>query len=153
MSDPRLPVTGGCLCGAIGYRSDAPPLRGAYCHCSICRRSYGGLFGVFLRFGPTLRFLQGAPASYRSSGFGERGFCADCGSGLTFRYDGNPDVWVTVGSLDHPEHWPLTPDADWGPSRHVETDSRVPWHLPADGLPQAPGDALAALKDAARRHR
>ena len=91
------------------------------------------------------------PASYRSSGFARRGFCAACGSGLTFTYDGNPDTWVTLGSLDHPEDWPMTPDADWGPSRHVEIDSRVPWHLPADGLPQATGDALAALKAAGQR--
>ena len=26
-------------------------------------------------------------------------------------YEGNPNVWALVGSLDHPEDWPLTKDA------------------------------------------
>ena len=29
-------------------------------------------------------------------------------------YDGNQDVWVLFGSLDHPEDWPLTKDAVLG---------------------------------------
>ena len=151
MAEPHLPVTGGCLCAAIRYVSDAPPVRGAFCHCSICRRSYG-LLGAFLRFGPGVRFERGAPVHYRSSAIARRGFCGACGAALTFAYDGNPDLWVTLGSLDHPEDWPMTPDAAWGPSRHVETESMLPWYAPGDGLPLAP-DGLEALTQAARSSR
>ena len=63
-----------------------------------------------------------------------------------FLYEGNPNVWVLVGSLDHPEDWPLTKDAAWGQSGHWYVETKVPWYEIIDGLPQrgeAPG-AVAA---------
>jgi hypothetical protein len=53
-----------------------------------------------------------------------------------FVYDGNPDAWILFGSLDHPEDWPLTRDAAWGPTEHVYIESKVPWYQITDGLPQ-----------------
>ena len=94
--------------------------------------------------------LSGAPASYRSSGFARRGFCAACGSGLTFTYDGNPDTWVTLGSLDQPRALAETPDVDLGAVAPRQIDRRVAWHLRPTALPQAIGAALAALQAAAQ---
>jgi len=33
MGEKTIPVTGGCLCGAIGYESSEPPNWIGYCHC------------------------------------------------------------------------------------------------------------------------
>ena len=141
METPHIPVTGGCLCGALRFSSAAAPLEGAFCHCTICQRSYGGLFGAFLRFAAAgFHMTRGRPKRYRSSSIATRCFCAKCGSHLTFAYDHGEDVWVTLGSLDHPDEWPMTPDAAWGPSAHVQTDTRIPWYAVDDGLP---GLALA----------
>lgn len=74
---------------------------------------------------------------YRATTFAKRGFCADCGSPVAFFYDGNPDVWIKIGSLDHPEDWPMTKGASWGPSAHAHVDTKVPWHEITDGLPQS----------------
>jgi hypothetical protein len=49
---------------------------------------------------------------------------------------GNPDVWIYVGSLDHPEDWPMTKDASWGLTEHVYVDEKIPWYEISDGLPQ-----------------
>jgi hypothetical protein len=37
-------ITGGCLCGRIHYRVDAPPRVVSHCHCRLCQLASGGLF-------------------------------------------------------------------------------------------------------------
>ena len=151
MTQPHIPVTGGCLCGALRFVSDAPS-EGAFCHCTICRRSYGGLFGAFLRFPVSgFRITQGEPRRYRSSAIATRTFCRQCGSPLAFAYDTGIDLWVTLGSLDHPEDWPMTPGATWGGSTHVQTATRVPWHAIDDGLPQSAVPTIRMAAEAALR--
>ena len=50
MTSRHIPITGGCLCGAVRYESRDPPSRGYICHCAMCRRNCGGPFGATLRF-------------------------------------------------------------------------------------------------------
>ena len=141
MDSQHVPVEGGCLCGAVRYRSEKSPLQGAYCHCTMCQRNYGGLFMAALQFtGADFRFTKGLPKYHRSSEFTRRGFCAECGSPLVFVYNSNPHVWVLVGSLDHPEGWPLTKGASWGQTVHLHVDNKIAWSAIDDGLPQLTGE-------------
>jgi hypothetical protein len=126
MNSQHVQIEGGCLCGAVRYHSKKPPIRGFYCHCTVCQKNYGGLFQATLQFrGSDFEITQGSPKYYRASEFARRGFCAQCGSPLLFTYEGNPDVWVLIGSLDHLEDWPLTKDASWGEIAHVHVDAKV----------------------------
>lgn len=151
MAMPHVPVTGGCLCGAVRYESKEAPTQGYYCHCTICRKSYGGLFSATVTFsGAGFAFTKGEPKYYRASSFAKRGFCADCGSPVAFLYEGNSNVWIKIGSLDHPEDWPMTRDASWGRSMHAHVDTKVPWYEIADGLPQS-ASAWSEL-EAAKEH-
>ena len=126
-----LPVTGGCLCGAVRYEASAPPDNTSYCHCRMCQRNVGNVFALHTTFPATaLRFTKGSPKIYRSSAFAERGFCASCGSPLTFRYRARPEtIAVTVGSLDRPE---LA-----RPEKHEGVESWVAWLEMDDGLPRS----------------
>ncbi len=152
MAGPHVPVTGGCLCGAVRYESTAPPTQGYYCHCTICQRNYGGLFSVTLRVpGSTFRLTRGELTFHRATDFARRGFCAVCGSPVAFFADGVADVWIKVGSLDHPDDWPLVRDAPWGQSAHWHTDTKVPWYRIGDGLPQ-PTSSLDELLRAGTEH-
>jgi hypothetical protein len=136
MSNADMRVTGGCLCGAVRYEA-AAPIHGSYCHCRMCQKGYGGFFQAVLKFeGSQFRYSQGHPKFYRSSSYARRGFCAECGSPIAFVYDGNPHVWILIGTLDHPEDWPLTKDASWGQSVHCFAESGIPWHRIEEGLPQ-----------------
>jgi hypothetical protein len=81
-------------------------------------------------------FTKGEPKYFRSSSIAQRGFCGECGSPLVFVFDGDDEVWVLLGSLDHPEAWPLTSAAAWGPVVHTQIDSKIPWHVPEPSLPQ-----------------
>jgi len=152
MASQHIPVTGGCLCGAVRYESKEPPIQGYYCHCTMCQKNYGGLFSATVSFPrSTFKFTKGELKYYRASSFAKRGFCADCGSPVAYFYEGNPDVWIKIGSLDHPEDWPMTKDASWGRSIHWHTDTKVPWYEISDGLPQ-PTSASEALLKAAKEH-
>jgi len=122
-------ITGGCLCGAVRYRLTEPLSRAHLCHCRICQRATGSAFssdaGVPVS---ALVFSQGAPKEYRSSPRATRGFCAACGTPLTFRYDGADWIGISLGSLDRPEALTL--------EFHYGVESRLPWLAFADGLPQ-----------------
>jgi Uncharacterized conserved protein len=87
--DKAVPVTGGCLCGAVRFAGQAFMRSAYYCHCTICQKTSGEPFeiGVLIKAG-TLRFTKGAPTYYQSSSFGKRGFCAVCGSRLLSGPDG-----------------------------------------------------------------
>jgi hypothetical protein len=152
MAGQHIPVTGGCLCGNVRYESKEPPTQGYYCHCTICQRNYGGLFSVTVRFPrAAFCFTKGELKFYRASTFAKRGFCADCGSPVAFFADGVADVWIKVGSLDHPGDWPMAKDASWGQSAHWHTDTKIPWYEISDGLPQ-PTTTLEALLTAGKEH-
>src|SRR4029450_10007528 len=101
MTIQNIPVAGGCLCGAVRYESKEPPIRGYICHCTMCRRNYGGFFGATVRFpGSAFKLTKGRLRAYAATKFAKRCFCADCGP-VAYFYAGNPDVWIYVGSLDH----------------------------------------------------
>jgi hypothetical protein len=146
MATQHVPVTGGCHCGAIRYEARQAPIKGFYCHCTNCQKIYGGLFMACVRLvGSGFRFIKGEPKYYRSSKFARRGFCDSCGSPLIFLYEGNPDCYVLLGSLDHPEDWPFTKDAQWGPTVHWFTEKKVAWQEISDGLPElTAADAVGA---------
>lgn len=149
MEGPHSPIEGGCLCGAVRYRSARPPLQGAYCHCTMCQKTYGGLFMATIEFvHDDFKFTRGLPKYHRSSAVARRGFCGECGSPLVFAYDNSPNIWVLIGSLDHPEDWPLLKGAPWGQAMHLHVDNKVSWLTIDDGLPQFTGETTP-FKDGA----
>ena len=134
MKEKHLPVTGGCLCGAIRYESTEPPINGGYCHCRMCQNASGGLFTAWVEFSPPgIRFTKGEPKLYRSSEWAQRAFCSTCGSALAFIFDEDTMPIVLIGSLDHPDDWPLAQEGWWG---HSFVDDKVSWHVISDDLPQ-----------------
>ena len=47
-SETTEPIRGACLCGAVSFEV-APPYHWlAHCHCSMCRKHHGTLFGTGL---------------------------------------------------------------------------------------------------------
>ncbi len=97
------PVTGGCLCGAVRFRLDAPQRDVVLCHCGQCRRWHGHVGAYTSVDGDAMTLTeQRGLAWFRSSSFAQRGFCRDCGSSLFWQADGKKIVSITAGALDAP---------------------------------------------------
>ena len=128
MSDALQPVTGGCQCGAVRYALAAKP-KSTFFHCRMCQRATGGVFAALSMVDKAdLQWTRGAPAYFESSNVARRGFCAQCGTPLTFEYTAKDRMEVTTGSLDDP--WSA------GLEAHFGVESRMPWLQLCDGLPE-----------------
>ena len=105
MTDTR---SGGCQCGAIRFRAAALSDNPHVCHCRMCQKAAGNLFGA--RIGVALEDLtwtRGTPAEFESSQGARRGFCQDCGTPLYFLGTGAERISVSIGAFDEPERIPL----------------------------------------------
>jgi hypothetical protein len=129
---PEPVYAGGCLCGAVRYEARGTARYLCLCHCRSCRRAAGAplvAWGTFAR--GQLRITRGALTEFASSAGVQRGFCARCGTPLTFRKEANPqDIDITLASLDEP--------AALAPQMHVWVQDKLPWVSIEDGLPQHP---------------
>jgi hypothetical protein len=91
-------ITGGCQCGAVRFRCDGLG-RASICHCRMCQKAFGSFFGPLVT-AKRLQWTRGAPAHFQSSNVVRRGFCANCGTPLTYEYEGG--VEIAIGALDEP---------------------------------------------------
>ena len=126
---PAATFTGGCQCGAVRYTMHMAPQKSHYCHCRMCQRATGNLFAALA--GVTkdkLEWTKGRPGFFASSTLAKRGFCAKCGTPLTFSYNDSDWIYVTIGSLDDPSvaH----------PTIHYGVESQVHWLRIEDELPR-----------------
>lgn len=99
----RYVAEGGCQCGAVRYGFTVAPGAASFCHCRMCQRAVGNVFGAFSgAHKDQFVWIKGEPTFYASSTVATRGFCRDCGTPLSFAY--NKGTWcnVTLGSLDDP---------------------------------------------------
>ena len=111
MSEPVAigPIEGRCLCGAVSIRvARAGDARPGVCHCRLCQRWSGLVFGCFSAPAAAVS-VSGEVARYASSEFAERAFCPTCGSHLWMRDVAAPggDYDLVPGLFDAARDWPL----------------------------------------------
>ena len=74
------PITGGCLCKKIKFKSASKPKWISVCHCRKCRKAYGNTLAVFVAFEKgSLEFTSGSPKFYKSSDIAQRVFSRTAG--------------------------------------------------------------------------
>lgn len=120
MSD--ISLDGGCVCGAIRYTVTAKPFAADYCHCRTCQRHTGAPVSAWMDFLTEQIEWHNKDElrEYASTQDIRRGFCACCGSTLTFRSISHPRyLTLAITSLDDP--------AQFQPTYHIYTESQVPW--------------------------
>jgi hypothetical protein len=102
----EVSLTGGCQCGAVRYALRSPQWS-AICHCRMCQKASGQPFMAFIGGdADKIRWTRGKAKTFRSSEMAERGFCADCGTPLTYAHHNS--LSVTLMSLDNPAGFPPT---------------------------------------------
>jgi len=141
----RAGLTGGCQCGAVRYRLEGEPTGASVCYCRMCQKASGGPFMAFagVRLAE-LVFTRGAPKTFVSSSAAERGFCAACGTPLTYRLFDRDRISFTIGSLDDPGA--LAPAIQYG------VESKPPWVESIFGLPERDIAIYIAANVGSRQH-
>jgi hypothetical protein len=124
--------TGGCLCGAVRYSIEWPPLAIATCHCRNCQKQAGSALSVVAFLKREQLRLQGDLTTFEDRGdSGDtvlRKFCGRCGSPViteTPSATAQGTVFVKAGTLDQPR--------DLLPTIHYWTCSAQQWFVFPEG--------------------
>ena len=130
--DPiRLPLTGGCQCGAVRYAITSAPVAFYWCHCTECQRASGAAFGEPLRVRRADVHLTGTLQGWsRQTAFGtasESAFCPTCATRLWHTRPNAEFCHLRAGTLD---------DTSWlVPAAHIWTRSKQAGvHIDASAL-------------------
>lgn len=128
-------ISGGCLCGACTYRTQAEPINIRVCHCTLCQKATGAPFFVRVLV-PLDRLEMAGPLRwYHSSPKLRRGSCSTCGTILFTERASENVVGLSIGSLDEPDACP--------PQEHVWVSEKRDWLCLDDGLPMYEGPVSA----------
>ncbi|MEM6620280.1 MAG: GFA family protein [Pseudomonadota bacterium] len=117
---------GGCLCGAVRVSARVETEVQA-CHCVQCQRWTGGGPLFCVPVSDVTVIGEDALTAYRASDWGERLFCATCGSTVLWRMQDRPINYLAVGLFDDQTGLRVTDE--------IFIDHRAPW------LPPFPGAA------------
>ncbi|MBM9914112.1 MULTISPECIES: GFA family protein [Stenotrophomonas] len=99
--------SGGCQCGAIRFQVRGELTDSSICHCRMCQKAFGAYYAPLVSVrGVQFSWTRGQPRYFQSSNVVRRGFCADCGTPLT--YEAPDGVAVAAGAFDQPERLPPT---------------------------------------------
>lgn len=132
---------GGCLCGAVRFRTRGRLREVVACHCSQCRRQTGLYYAATSIPDAQLSVSGGEAITwYRASDTASRGFCSRCGSALFWRRDGSGITAILAGAFDMPTGLRL--------ARHIFCADKGDFYEISDGLPQYPASAGDADADA-----
>src|SRR5437899_1663577 len=99
-------LQGSCHCGRVRFEIETDmPVPFLWCHCSICRKTYGSAFGCNIK-GPSkdLRVTAGADhVRVYTAEHCQRHFCPTCGSPLFILDERWPDgCWPNAAAIDTP---------------------------------------------------
>jgi hypothetical protein len=130
--DNKPAYSGGCQCGAVRFHVEGPLGDASVCHCRMCQKAFGAFYAplVSVRHA-TLTWTRGEPKRFQSSNVARRGFCAECGTPLT--YEAPDGVALAIGAFDEPED--IAPVIQWG------IEAKLPY---VDDIPGLPGEDTMA---------
>jgi hypothetical protein len=128
------PREGGCLCGAVRYEADWPPLAQMTCSCRNCQKQAGSALSVVLMFARDAVRVTGTLRTYDDRGTSgqtvHRRFCPTCGSPIltdTPSAETQGLIFVKGGTLDE--------TSDLAPETHYWTERAQSWmRWPEDGI-------------------
>jgi hypothetical protein len=129
-------ATGGCQCGAVRFAATGLG-RPSICHCRMCQKAFGSFFGPFVG-AHELTWTRGSPKYFQSSNKATRGFCAECGTPLTYMAEGG-HVELAIGAFDRP--------AEIVPKIQLSPETRMPWLDTLATLPTRSEEEEAKVAD------
>jgi hypothetical protein len=135
--DNRPAYSGGCQCGAVRFHVEGALGDASVCHCRMCQKASGNFYLPLVSVRDAkLAWTRGEPKRFRSSSAVWRGFCAECGTPLT--YEAPDGVALAIGAFDTPEE--IAPTVQWG------VEAKLPY---VDGVPNLSAEETMADQGAA----
>jgi hypothetical protein len=136
----ELPLTGGCLCGAVRFELTEPPRFASYCHCTRCQRRTGTAASASAHIVPgSLRILSGQEllGGFEPPDGATKVFCTACGAALfAARREDREVLGVRMSAFDR--------DPGVRPEYRQFVAYAAAWEpIPDDGLPRYPERAPA----------
>lgn len=122
MKPPRLPLTGGCRCGAVRVELSAMPLLTAACHCTGCQRMSGSAFSLTAMVPPAgFRVTAGAMVAGGAQGPAlTHRFCPSCKTWMFTRIAG-VEAFLNLRPSVLDDHAWFTPFVE------TMTREKLPW--------------------------
>lgn len=131
-----MPITGGCLCGAVRYSSTSKPILSRTCWCRVCQYLSAGGGTVNAGFVKADVTVTGDLSDYESVADSgntmHRKFCPKCGTQMFSEAEVRPNVLVIrTGTLDNPE--------EGAPQVTIWTKMAPSWACISETLPKVEG--------------
>jgi hypothetical protein len=124
-------VEGSCLCGCVRFSADGFTAGIFKCHCSKCRKAFGGASSAAALCGEgQFSWLAGEERIKEhctDSGFLRR-FCPECGSILPQYLADYASYWIPVGLLDG--------DPGLSLQTHIYVESKANWEVLDENTPK-----------------
>jgi hypothetical protein len=124
---------GGCVCGAVRYRTTGGPKRVSACACRWCQKRTGSALGISVYFAEAdVEFVRGTLTKHRvvsdAGRWLESEFCPTCGTTIGWTLEFLPGFrGIAGGTFDQPTFW-------YGLERFVYARSKPAWLEIPDGV-------------------
>ncbi|MGZ8137007.1 MAG: GFA family protein [Methylococcaceae bacterium] len=133
----KLPISGGCLCGAIRYEILANPVGATNCHCRTCQKASGAAYLAVMFVPASALVITGNYKEYAtiaaSGNTLYRGFCTECGTSLFGRNSVFTKIRpVSAATLDDP--------GIFKPQNDTWVVDAQPWDFMNPDLPKCNGN-------------
>ncbi|MDO9488721.1 MAG: GFA family protein [Sphingomonadaceae bacterium] len=132
-------MSGGCMCGKVRYTAAVASDDAYLCHCRMCQRASGNVSLAMKNVKKADVSWEREPDYYASSPIARRGFCAACGTSLTFEYHDSDQLDLIVGSFDDPSRFK--------PKHHFGVENLHRAWLNTEGLPEYRVDQYQPIVD------
>jgi hypothetical protein len=130
-----MSISGSCFCGIVTYEVSASLQNARSCHCSRCRKAFGGPSSAYAEVQTgSFRWATGQTnvKQYRVNDGWALAFCDRCGSALAGILDDEVHG-ITLGTVDG--------DPGVEIAMHIHVASKAPWdHIGGDAprFPEGP---------------
>ena len=127
-----MTISGSCFCGQVSYAINASLENARSCHCSRCRKAFGGAASAYAEVkSGSFRWVTGESElqRYKVNDHWGLTFCKLCGSALAGTLD-NEIHGVTLGTIDGDPGVEL--------AMHIHVASKAPWDHIGGDVPQFP---------------